>query len=409
MSDYLQGIVDQLKPPNEIKDRVVLFHYLKGLSNNPYQLRRTKVHLPENSNLSKIAKEMIGNQSNMEDSAPSKLGRKMAASKARKEQLESKALEIHRIAMQEYIRYLDRDNTFLSLIIKEFIDCENRDALPEAAYSGDLSIILNHEDESECILQKITEDNNFQIQWQINQVAMEILTQNTSDSFEGNAFLHEIYNKINGARKIDNKWKYIFQYARAELFGKLCKEKVSVKEKKQLWELVSSVQGILVFLSSAGTFHSNLSCSFIIVENKELQSDETELAVMIVSPSITNENLHKLKMEFNDIAEIMFERISDKSRVGSDFESRDILSKCFPVDEIGEKCYELIGRSIYYSSLANIDEAKWAMLLMHNLMNRKHEGQLLDFFIVCGELSQFKDLPQVKFRDLNPKSRDDLK
>lgn len=392
MSDYLQELIDELEPPDEIKDRVILFHYLKGLNDNPYQLRRTKVHLPESSALSILAQEKINNQNIVGDKSQQKI------------------LEMHRVVMQEYIRYLDRDNTFLSLIIKNFTSITKENDSIEN-YSGNLSTNSNAKNKSKCILREVSHNDNYQVQWEISQLAVKILIQNTKNDKNEAVFLHEIYNKVNGG-KVDEEWKYAFQYARSELFGNLCERDMSIESRKKIWDLISSIQGILVFLSSAINSQTNLSCSFIIIKNSDFcEPNETELAVMIVSPSIAENRISDLKVYFARSAKTMFGRIKSEGNQKSDFLANGFMAKYFPLvnDDINEKCFKLIGKSIYHSSEANIDEAMWAMLLMHNLMNRKHEGQLLDFFIVCGELSQFKDLPQIKFRDLNMKSRDDLK
>ena len=83
MPDYIQNAVNEFEVPQGINYNVVLVHYLAGTRDNPYELRRTNVILRDDSYLQTLI-DPNANRNN-----------------------------IHVQSMQEYIRYIDRDNTFL--------------------------------------------------------------------------------------------------------------------------------------------------------------------------------------------------------------------------------------------------------------------------------------------------------
>jgi hypothetical protein len=389
MSDYLQKSVNELALPSEINHNVVLFHYLRGSNDNPYKLRRTKVALDSRTELFKLGKGIVDINSDLEH------------------------IELDIRAMQEYIKYIDRENTFLSLIVQNFQESHKKNLSLEH-YLGRLSII---DDDNYVLEENSIIDTNCNVEWRIDKKSAKILSSVSLNNEE--IFFDSIYrNKI-----IDLKWKNAFEYARANLFGRLDNIEKTFQEKTKLWSLISSIQGILVFLSAVNgsknlqSTESAMSCSFLVVKklgrtntSKKKKNDETELLITIVSPALnySSEQIDACKNN----AYKTFDSIDDQRKTGGDFTNKlnRILS---PINDniVDNECFKPIREYVYHSSTkkTNIDEAKWAILLTNYLINKKHEGKSLDFFIVCGELSQFKDLLQIKFRDLNEENKVSLK
>ena len=391
MSDYLQEAVDQLEVPQGISYNVALFHYLRGSTDNLYELRRTKVSPNSHTRLFQLGREIISAQ-NTDDS--------------NSEEQES---ELHRQSMQEYIKYLDRDNTFLSLILKKFQSILSTDPSCNSCF-GNLSII----DSPNRILREVDADSDFSIKWEIDRESADLLSYvctNLENTNQGN-FFENIYHD----RKIDKYWNDAFKYARADLFGKLSNGRMTLEEKESKWDLISSIQGILVFLSAVNpndpsnstNVISNLSCSFSIVKKESQLGRETELMVTIISPSLDSNNIRILSARNHKRSiERMFGDIDTARTRGGPFTK---LNDILHVNDLSAECLTFIREAIYHSSRpeTNIDEAQWAILLAHYLVNKKHEGRLLDFFIVCGELSEFNDLPKIKFRNLSSTCKEAL-
>jgi hypothetical protein len=385
MSDYFQQEVDNLSISSSYHStkKVALFHYLRGSRQNPYELRRTKVDLDESTRLYQLGEQRINqNAINQENQS-----------------------EIHRKVMQEYIRHLDRNNTFLSLIVKGFTQ------LGTDICSGNLRIIPDNE---KCILTESFTIDSQAISWEISRKAAEILTSVYIDDQHNRKFFQEIYN----GSKINNEWKTAFEYARYELFGKLIQVDECFEEKKRKWSLISSIQGILVFLFAVNdeVDDSNLSCTFSIIKNGPASySEDSEMMISIMSPPLSDEKLKLWEREyFHQQANNSFESIQQKARTMEDF-NIDKLKACLGIDEdpddqMTKYLIESIQKDVYYSSQdVNTDESKWSILLTNYLINKRHEGKPLDFFIVCGELSQFKDSPQIRFRDLSSDDKQELK
>jgi hypothetical protein len=395
MSDYLQEAVDRLEVPEGIPYNVALFHYLRGSTDNLYELRRTKVELNNHTRLFKLGRQLILDRI-LDENIDNNNSREQEA-------------ELHRRSMQEYIKYLDRDNTFLSLILKKFQSILSINSYCNSCF-GNLSII----DSPNRILREVPADSIFSIRWEIDRESADLLSSvctNLENTNQGK-FFENIYHD----RKIGKYWNDAFKYARADLFGKLSNGRMTFEEKRSTWDLISSIQGILVFLSAVNPNNSsnlkdvksNLSCSFSIVKKNPQIGRETELAVTIISPSLDSSNIGRLSADRHKRSiDRIFQDIDVARTQGGPFSRlKDILR----LNDINAECLTFIREAIYHSSRpqTNIDEAQWAILLTHYLANKKHEGRLLDFFIVCGELSQFNDLPQIKFRSLSSTCKEAL-
>jgi hypothetical protein len=395
MSDYLQEAVDQLEVPQGLPYNVALFHYLRGSNNNLYELRRTNVVPGSQTRLHELGRQIVSQQISDE-------------SLENADNLEKRESDLHRRSMQEYIKYLDRDNTFLSLILKKFQLVLAEDPFCNSCF-GNLSII----DSPNRILREVPADSIFSVKWEIDSESASLLSSVCTNIENTNQerFFENIYHD----RKIGKHWKDAFKYARADLFGKLSNGEMTFEEKRSTWDLISSIQGILVFLSAVNPHNSsfdkirlNLSCSFSIYKKNPPIYKETELAVTIISPSLDSNNISKLSANRHKKSiDRMFQDIEIARTQGGLF-SR--LNDVLRLNDINAECLTFIKEAIYHSSRpqTNIDEAQWAILLTYYLANKKHEGRLLDFFIVCGELSQFNDLPQIKFRNLSSTCKEAL-
>jgi hypothetical protein len=91
--DPIQNEVDRFNFTESLKNRssAILIHYLFGTKANPYKTRKTNVYINKQSFLS-----TAGNNDNNDIK--------------------------HKIIMQEYIQYIDRDNTVLKLAVDKFTE-----------------------------------------------------------------------------------------------------------------------------------------------------------------------------------------------------------------------------------------------------------------------------------------------
>jgi len=219
MPDSFQDIVSDFQTPNSIQNDFNLFivHYLFGPFNNPYSLRRTKVEVGSSSYLHKLKSSEYTNKS-------------------------------HERVIKEYIRYLERNYTFLQLILNTFNDYPDANIL-----IGELKLIRSNVKPIYSPKISNIDQNKIIAKWRINQKTSNIVAplENTRD------FLQLIYSN----QPVTSEWIEDFKLCRADLFGKVCSNETTILEKRKKWQEISSIQsGILYFKAAVA---ENLSASEI--------------------------------------------------------------------------------------------------------------------------------------------------
>jgi hypothetical protein len=397
MVDYIQKAVDTFTVPQGIDYNVVLVHYLAGSSDNPYKLRRTKVILNPNSFLHSLI-----------DTHPAKT---------------------HEQALQEYIRYIDRDNTFLQLIVEAFRNETNNDS-SKTFLIGRLYVVPSEDTNTDStpILAKRTcstsRDRGIVIDWTISRTTAEILIPNAVT-----AFFRDIYRDV----KMKIEWNQGFELLRSQLFGKVWEGEIftnndndrelnvtGINSAREKLNEISSVQGILAFLRATlpkdkEVKDNDLSCSFIVAKEEntklsETSSDESKLIVMIASPppiEIGREGTIERELR-ERLLRILSEVTGRKIQPFKTNFQQLINDRLFPDLEHHEFNSLMDSFKDVYSLVRNnslTNQADCVILLASELIASRHEGKLQDFFMICGELSQFKDSNQIVFRDLDPDDR----
>lgn len=398
--DYLQKKLNKYKLPDEYSQDVnlMIVHYLSGSIKNPYKLRRTKVSVNNLSYLATLAKN---------------------------ENEENEKLT-HEQAIKEYIRYLDRENTLLKLIVQTFIEKKERHQC--SCLFGNIKVDGNGSSHGMSI-ESETRNNEHIINWNISPQSAKLIAplEKTRN------FLQEIYTN----QPTDNNWEKEFRYLRSELFGKLVsqnREGYSFEDKDKKWNLLSSIQAGLIYFAGAiesnatsrtrKLYSNNYSCSIVVLEpepssktqeheeeNKDnIRNDNIELAVLIVSPSITyheksEEDILRIENSLqNSLKENIFDEIFEENErlkiAMSAYHS--VLRQKLRLDDFTFTVYRNNVQEKVYFAKENIftTAADWIILLTNNLIAQKHESHFQDFFLVCGELSEFLDSQKFNFRYL---------
>jgi hypothetical protein len=380
-SDCIQEELDNFEIEDHIRDscRSILVHYLLGPTRNPYALRRTKIYVHSNSYLMSLAQK----NSNTPDERGSE--------------------DLNEKVMHGYIQYFDRKNTFLTLLVNKLLEAMEQE--PDCrTIIGTLKYV--EEDyplfRSENIIFD-SQEREASITWKISPQASNILAPSTSVI----NFFEEIYS----SQELKSDWDCQFTLFKAELFGKICDE---FDEKEKLWNELSSIQAALIYFK--GTLQqqsiiSNHSISWTIVvqrpENNRSEND-SELIVMIFAYLSQDFNLDsrmsknifsKIRQLFRNITKLgsnrnlnnnseIFRYLSLKLDRLDDEEQSRIRTEL--LNKISEKIYRYRGLPTRL--------AVWSILLTEFLIGHKHEGKPLDFFMVCGELSEFNDSKSTQFR-----------
>ncbi|MBA3314915.1 MAG: hypothetical protein H0T47_16715 [Planctomycetaceae bacterium] len=401
-SDDLKSAVDRCS--ETIADTIPglsihFVHYLSGLSTYPYSLRRTAMWVNQESWFAGLDE-----------------GTRAGAAK-----------QVHESTLIDYIRYFDRKNTFLNLAIGML----SRHA-EQRRLIGTVRVNRETDAGSPLLVIKpaaVGQTEMDGIEWTLDQGAADLLAPAECVR----KFFLDLYGGAGGV--ID--WRQVFELTKAELFGRCAAGPAHpapdtlerFPDLLDLWNAIASIQSSLLYFRAAATRkteggaeteESPPSGSVIAIQSRRTEprrgaatEEEVEFAVAIVSPAL------------DDLPEAAGGR--DKLVNIIDLSLRQMLVQVGLLRKSGEGAVDRIGQCLNLSgglrknlsqslsrSLGRAETydrylqyySHWALLVMHQLKEQVHEGQLLSFYIVCGELSEFQDCPNTWFREL---PADDLK
>jgi hypothetical protein len=392
--DPIQGLVNNFNI--DLFERqncnFVLVHYLLGTKNNPYALRRTKVYVKEDNSM---LEEILS----LDESISSDNVNRMVK---------------HEKALNEYIQYLDREHTFLKLIvdktIKEISSKLNYCNKLDVSYcKTELKINEARETTRKNRHFDVDKDSSSaNITWMLSKAAVNILAPR---KLIQNFFI-EVYE---GA--VDDKWERQFELLKSILIGKIFNlksdfsEQDNIQKLQSTWNILSSIQSALIYSTAVSVVQENkarknyskLSYStFTIVNSKNLKTPDNTVAVesivIIASPILIDPNIMPILLESR--------RIFDATKINRETNSSSSSIKNFVeiynanTSKDRKKFWKYIEKKLqeifYHKDSSLSDITAWLILLTTYLTHQKHEGKMLDFFFIYGDLSQFNDLKMYR-------------
>lgn len=356
MSDRFQEIIDDFKIPNSVNEnyRIFLLHYLSGTKDNPYRFRRSKVFVRGSSYFGQLSSDE----------------------------------EKHQQVLNEYIQYLDRNETFLKLVVDKFIKRLGKDR-KHHSLNGEIKFTDKNNEpfyKVKCSLP----GEPFKIEWLINEKTVEILAPTQE--------MQSLFEKLYEDKEVPQEWYLNLALLRAHLFSKVCESNSELKHQRKVWKELSSFQSGLIYFFTALSNETNLRSLSIIVQRspETLSNNYSELAVAIIAPAI-------VEMDTNDVIKKINE-LFDKFHNAYKETSKTMIKRCLVElginTKLANKIENKIKKNLYYLKFKNsISTIDWMIMLTSHLVSQKHEGKLLDFFLVYGELSEFKDIKTFRLLD----------
>ncbi|MCK4887748.1 MAG: hypothetical protein KAS96_10190 [Planctomycetes bacterium] len=383
------GHFKTLSTADQKKPVLLMLHVLIGTSKKPYKLRRTAIRITGSSRLHRIASG--------KDYDPNEYSDK------------------HAEALSEYIRYFNRDDTFLDLVVDEF------KSDPGKYKEGLVGEIIIEEGDGVCYIGQ--DEDTGDVEWRIGEgTANDLVSQKPLKPF-----FESLYsNNWDVISKED--WKSFFDYCISSVYKEKLREyirkynadpKNSIKEKdldltrtlairNEVWQELAAYQtGILYFFESLRDQESNVKkgqmCSVILRTIKDEKApNATKLVVAFISPTTDKKVTKKIADHLTDLGHsINLETKDDKAlrnlinivEKGNTNESvtQEYLSK---VDSLFPDSYFEHSIQLY---------AYWLLYLSQKLTEKIHEGKQLSFYLLCGDKSEFIDSPNTVFKKFSRK------
>lgn len=372
MTDYIQENVEAFDSKNlDKRCNFVLVHYLLGTTDNPYSLRRTKIYIRDGESILNQSLAIYQNRTSNTDT-----------------------IENHKKALLEYIQYLDRDNTFLKLIVDNLI---KKDASSQMKAS--LSI-----DATDKVFFSEPSKENTEKNWTIGK--------KFADALAPVEMIEKFFNQVYQMNLIDDKnnnWTDTFKILKSLVFGKISElqdlsfDDYGILSEKinRTWNALSSIQSALIYSKAASTpITEGQDYSYDIFSfTKKGTEQSLETFVIISSPKVQdNKDCNDIQIELNSEAERVFSNIENQRN--SEKDTIPKIQQHIPYDRDNEIMWsnlEVILKQIFYrKDVVLIKIIQWMIILLTNLIAKKHEGKTIDFFFVCGDLSQFDDEKMYK-------------
>jgi hypothetical protein len=393
----------------EQKCNFVLVHYLLGTTDNPYALRRTKIYVKKhNSMLENILDE---NTSANDENISS-------------EDEEKNRIVKHKKALNEYIQYLDREHTFLRLIVDKMIKDKIKDNGSKFNHCKQLDVdycsakllIKNAKKTTQSKYKSFSEKYlPVNMKWILSKTAVDILAPRT--------LVQTFFTEVYAGSAVSSKWDRQFELLRSILIGQLSSLKFDFSSQKNIeenientqsvWNILASIQSALIYSNAVSTIeegnsekkYNQLSYSaFAIINSEKSKDDAIESIVIIASPSldinIKNSGILSESRRIFKEKEENREPEADQSISIKDILEIDNNNTSNAINAINKFWEENIGdylqKIFHYKDSSLFDITAWLMLLTTYLTYQKHEGTTLDFFFVYGDLSQFEDLKMYR-------------
>jgi hypothetical protein len=371
--------------------KVLFLHYLTGSVSNPYLLRRSAVRVSVDAGLTKIA-EYAKSQRNYSGD----LGM------------------LHRIALGEYIKYLDRDNTFLHMAINSL----KKRLILQVPLIGQLTIKEHSKKRMYLLTNKRksnTEHQSMIFDWIMSPEAASALAPAECIS----EFFKELYldacdqiNLQNKESTIKQTWRENFQLARSHVFGMGLAERETMSpwnkelnKRRQTWEQLAAAQSALMYFRANINYNPGDkkcadSCSILVHAETDdkyvgsINDKPLHLAVAIMSPAIQSDDLDAVNAILRDLL-YNVRRLSDSAK-----QRYWIVEKCLkqPDNSKFDTSVDLKSNAPpSYKEAVKLLSA-WQLLIAKQLDTSKHEGNPLDFYFVVGEQSEFEDNANTRLR-----------
>jgi|GEM_PF-3654170 len=398
--EQLDQQANQIMQVTKARPTEVLFlHYLTGPISNPYLLRRSTVRVSENTglaNIAKYAKNKTDYTGNLD--------------------------KLHRIALTEYIKYLDRDNTFLHMAINGL----KKKILPNEPLIGQLTIKENGQKRKFLVIEKRKSDIRQQsmiFDWIMSREAASALAPSECTSeFFTQLYLDACDQIYNQKKKftIQPTWRENFALARSHVFGMGLAERNRMKswnkelnKRRKTWEQLAAVQSALMYFG-ANVNNNNVtktdtdSCSILVHAkfNDQLNGNKNDislhLAVAIMSPAIHRNDLDGV----NNILNNLLSNVRYRNRRPKRY---DVIKESLklPQNSRFDTSVDLKSHAppSYKESVQLL--TAWQLLLAKQLDRSKHEGNSLDFYFVVGEQSEFEDNANTRLRLFDTEQKTD--
>ena len=294
---------------------------------------------------------------------------------------------------QQFIRTIDRKNTFLNLILKKM----KFDTLIDAIEV----IFIHHNDEDAAWYNiNILNDTNtnptdlgdleyVSLKWEYNTAFInEILPKNIE------LFFDELSQDFTEAQAA--KWIKTFEIIRSGLF-RTNKDyyQTDFIKKEELWEHLTALQSVLLYFFFSVRDRKLIQGSALFLRKKV-----TEKELLLCSSLIIRT---KDDQFFNDQnfprAHALLDKINQKidsiylNPLVSEYHKFGVLfSKEAKGDS--EALFDNSLDNLFYTELQKSKIktlSRWLMQLVYNLQNEYHEGEKTDFFFVVGDGSEFRD------------------
>lgn len=320
----------------------------------------------------------------------------------------------HRDVLRDYIRYLDRRNTFLRVIEMIFTEKMGKNGtLNKLVIQIKIdTTLLPHRFDSD---EETSSDNCLTVIWKCGTDIPKTLIPSNAVQYLEDHYLPP----QPGAEEVD--WPLCFEIARSETFGRILHESeqqektYNKEEKNTLSKNLAALQAAMLYLEQCKRARGKemlMGTAILIKLGKKERKDELlAFGVVILSPCI------------EDIQIVKVENIVRKFLCGAKkivFPSVVIKTEHIEPRFAGNtKREENKQRNNFKKRVEGIfklpvqkQQAKfiglWLLYLTERLQNSVHEGDLLDFFFVAGDKSDFRDHPLITFKDFKNSMLRDL-
>ena len=344
-------------------DSLLFVHLLTGTPAVPYCQRRTATRVGAQAGLARYIPA---------DAAPDKLQ------------------AIHATALDDYIKYLERDNTLLHRIAR-LAAAAREDATTARVYVAD----TNEPPKPDFLFDEQVSPKD----------RRRLVPAGCAERFF--QFLYaRAANRLAGRRRTDAAvgdvdFRQAFKFALAHCYGIQMEMKDqeeqdaslerALQRRAAIWERCAAVQSALLYYEAAGSSDGANNCTAFVERKERNGRSMLTLAVAIVGPGpVSKEEEARIRLSLESLAES-----AESLKEGDDgseariagFDARALVANVFTVP--------------YPHSLAAARHVEWCAAVAMKLTNAVHEGTPLDFFFVLGERSEFADHPSTSYRGFN--------
>ena len=365
--------------------KVAFVHYLSGPANDPYRLRRSAVRVRSGTWLESLAKANGGD--NAQDS--------------------------HDVVLKTYIRDIEREHTFLRFLVDE----------QKRLLCNSLVLTLNipqtKADTPSYQLQKTVQGSQQDriLECSLDPVAARIVIPKVS--------VQKIFRDLYENRKVKEDDLRHLNLAKAAHFGQWIAEIQRSSSPPQdlipdkapdIWDTIAAFQSALLYFRAiydpedARWDVGQFSCCAVLVRDLT-GNPNISLGVAICAPALTTAEQLLVRQRLQHLANHppvanRACRALTEINAALKYNNRQGQAKDRFYRSI-QTAAETFSSMHVYAENGHI-YSQWLLLLTQYLFGRVHEGKLLEFFLVCGEKSEFEDCKAIRYRALDDGESDGL-